>query len=50
LSSAADLAIRYRNAVKTKEESEEMLKTEKDEEMRTLAKLSWKALLNCLKS
>jgi peptide chain release factor 1 len=38
LGSAADLAARYRKAVQTKEESEEMLKTEKDEEMRTLAK------------
>ncbi|MFA6917419.1 MAG: peptide chain release factor 1, partial [Candidatus Gracilibacteria bacterium] len=39
LSSAADLVQRYRNAVKTKAEAEEMLKNEKDEEMRTLAKV-----------
>jgi peptide chain release factor 1 len=38
LTSTADLAKRYRDAVKTKEEAEEMLKNEKDEDMRAMAK------------
>jgi peptide chain release factor 1 len=39
LASAVDLTVRYRNAFNTKKESEEMLKIEKDEEMRELAKV-----------